>query len=758
MTAPESESKSPRVSFGTFEANLRTGELRKQGTRIKLQEQPFQVLAMLLERPGEIVTREDLRERLWPAEVFVDFDQSLNKAINKIREALNDSADSPRFVETLARRGYRFIAPLHSERSALSQSSAEKAKDALPSSEVIPEPESNQTLSPALYETASLEGTPPVPRQRRWALGLALGFSVVVGVLTYFLTRPLPQPRVVSYRALTNDGSQKLPTSNLITSDIITDGSRLYFTRNAGPYLGIAQVSTSGGVVAPVSFPLWDEKCDVVTRDFSPDRRELLVTVDSARTDSAVTGVPEVQQTGVPLWVVPVVGGSGFRLGNLRAHWAKWSPNGKQIAYSLGVNLYVARSDGNEPRKLWTAPPGSYLGRVTWSADGNHLFSSVWRSGFARLASIYRISLDASSASPLIPSWNNTRSHAGLGVFSDGTLLVFVSTTAGRVDIWGLREKQGFWPKSFGQPFQLTAGPLSFLGPTPSPDGRTLFAVGDFDRGEMLRYDNGTRQFVPHLSGISAEMAAYSRDAQWVAYVSYPEGILWRCKVDGSQRVQLTMPPLQIRFPRCSPDGRTIAFSAAAFGPGALATAKTYLVSAEGGGLERLVPGPCSEADASWAPEGSRLVFAPSPAAVSTSCALGIRIVDLKTREVTLVPGSDHLFAPSWSSDGTRLLALTSKDLSLDLFDFSTGRWSHLLEGPVEGYTWSSDGKSIYVYYQNSWIARYQIKKRKLERLVSTRPFRRLVDGWLGQTPAGDILVTRDLGTTEIYALDLETR
>lgn len=102
---------SPRViRFGTFEANLVTGELRRQGVRVRLQEQSFQVLRALLERPGELVSRKELRERIWPSAVFVDFDHGLNKAVNKLRAALNDSADSPRFVETLARRGYRFIA------------------------------------------------------------------------------------------------------------------------------------------------------------------------------------------------------------------------------------------------------------------------------------------------------------------------------------------------------------------------------------------------------------------------------------------------------------------------------------------------------------------------------------------------------------------------------------------------------------------------------------------------------------------------
>src|SRR6266849_8842161 len=104
----ELKSREP-VRFGEFELDLRAGELRKQGIKIKLQEQPLQILAMLLEKHGQVVTREELRSRLWPSDTFVDFDHSLNKAINKLREALGDSAENPRFIETLAKRGYRFL-------------------------------------------------------------------------------------------------------------------------------------------------------------------------------------------------------------------------------------------------------------------------------------------------------------------------------------------------------------------------------------------------------------------------------------------------------------------------------------------------------------------------------------------------------------------------------------------------------------------------------------------------------------------------
>jgi len=148
-----------RYRFGTYEADVSAGELLRDGSKIRLQEQPFQVLVALLERPGEIVTREDLRERLWPSDTFVDFDHSLNTAINKLREALRDSAANPRFIETKARRGYRFIAPVQAV-------SAETAEVSVEVPVTVSKPE-------ALPEADDIMGIPrPHPVRTRFLIGL----------------------------------------------------------------------------------------------------------------------------------------------------------------------------------------------------------------------------------------------------------------------------------------------------------------------------------------------------------------------------------------------------------------------------------------------------------------------------------------------------------------------------------------------------------------------------------------------------------
>ena len=193
----EAETQRRLLRFGNFEVDLRSGELRKAGVKLKLGGQPFEVLTILLERPGEVVTRDELQKRLWP-DTFVDVDHNLNTAINKIREVLGDSAESPHFVETLPRRGYRFVAPVEGG---------------------VPSP---GPLAEKLPPTP-----PPVNRRRPLHYGLALLGAVIgtVSVLalwkTVFKTQGVP--RVLSFTKLTNDGQGKI-------GPMVTDGSRIFFT------------------------------------------------------------------------------------------------------------------------------------------------------------------------------------------------------------------------------------------------------------------------------------------------------------------------------------------------------------------------------------------------------------------------------------------------------------------------------------------------------------------------------------------------
>lgn len=212
---PEEDHLPGRLRFGVFEVDLRGGELRKHGLRIRLQTQPFQVLAMLLEHPGEVVSREELQRMLWPADTFVDFDHGLNKAINKIREALGDSADSPRYVETVARRGYRFLAEVRT----------------------VGEPTArgvglvNQSLAETTIPTLpDLAGKPATPKRFAqsflWTTAILVAVMAVLAAWMFHLrNRPSPVIRslaVLPLESLSGDAAQDYFADGM-TDELITD-------------------------------------------------------------------------------------------------------------------------------------------------------------------------------------------------------------------------------------------------------------------------------------------------------------------------------------------------------------------------------------------------------------------------------------------------------------------------------------------------------------------------------------------------------
>jgi Tol biopolymer transport system component len=279
-----------------------------------------------------------------------------------------------------------------------------------------------------------------------------------------------------------------------------------------------------------------------------------------------------------------------------------------------------------------------------------------------------------------------------------------------------------------------------------------------------MRYDRGTQQWKPYLSGISAADADFSRDGEWVTYVLLPEATLWRSRVDGSERTQLTIAGFRVSMPRWSPDGKQIAFMG--LPPGGRWT--IYLISADGGQAERLVKDNKFYADPNWSPDGKRIVYgeqALNPKA--------IHIFDLQSRHTSDLPDSAGLFAPRWSPDGSYILAATSVSLSaqngqssslqkLMIFDLNGQQWRRWCEAPDFSYpVFSRDGK--YVYFSDedaSMIYRLRVGENKIEPVakIDVPGGMKLDDFWYwsGQTPDDSPLVMRDAGTQEIYALDVD--
>ena len=693
------------VRFGIFELDRRSGELRRSGIKVKLQDQPFQILTMLLERPGEIVTREELQKRLWPGDTFVDFDLSLNSAVKKLRQALGDDSDNPRYIETLYRRGYRFI-------GAVNGAHAEEPLAATRASAASPQ----QVVKPEIRGSRALT----------WSLLAAL---CVAGAAWIWWTRPLPTPQVTGYTQITHDDLRK--------GTIVTDGERLFFSEMSGDRFVVSQVSAAGGETSILPIPFKN----VGLGDIAPDGTALLV------------GSMENTGKTAAFWAVPLPVGPPQRLNDAAGNDAAWSRDRNQIAFASGADIYVANGNGSQPRKIATGD-GSVFG-LRFSPDGRVLRFEVVdpRNGSSAL---WQVRLDGTSLHPLLPGWNQTPHECCGNWTPDGRYYLFQSLRNGKTNLWALRDNRSRL-EPHPVPVQLTNGPLNFCCAVASRDGKKIFAIGDQARAELLRYD-GRSAFSSYLGGISARDVAFSSDGQWMTYVSVPDSALWRSKLDGSQRLQLTETSWQAGLPRWSPDGKQILF----MGRTANTGWRAFLISSAGGAPRDLVPSAPVAYDPNWSPDGKAIVLtlneAGSPGA--SPSGPGIAIFDLTNEKLSPLPSAAQLFSPRWSPDGRYIAAITDDSEKLRLFDRATKQWTDLVNMPIGYPSWSHDGQ--YLYFDTTLtddpaFFRVRIADHRVERLVSLKDLQRYwgdFGPWTGLAPDDSLLVVRDIGSQDIYALD----
>jgi Tol biopolymer transport system component/DNA-binding winged helix-turn-helix (wHTH) protein len=735
-----------RLSFGLYEVDLQTGEMWKAGYRIKLQSQPFKVLTVLLEQPGQIVSREELQLRLWGKDTVVDFDHSLGTAINKIREALGDSAENPHFIETLSRRGYRFLAPvtyLAKEPKAPIGASPKTTSNHAEMIDGFDPQTQGHEISAASKATVPPGGlaTARSAAERGgrlvWILpAIAVCVALVAGYFAGLSRSPVTPAHI---RQITSNGHLAPGADHM--EDLAasaTDGIHLFASTIESGKSGLVAVSLTGGAVVPISTP--DELAAPALGDLSPDGSRLLLRNHLS---------PESEQ---PLWVVPTIGGSALRVGNILAHDAAWMPDGEGILYAAGNEIYLTRLTDNNP-KVYASLPGRAFW-LRWQSGGKLLRFTII-DPIAHTMSLWQISSDDRKPGPVLAGWTEPASEC-CGVWTaDGRIFVFQSSHGGNTDLWKMAGN------ATSDPVRLTDGPLRFQAPVPSRSGDRIFFLGVDSRSEMKRFSPDTKELLPELGFLSSAVRVeYSRDGKWVAWTE-ENGLLWRARADGTEKLQLTPSSIDVFLSRWSPDGARLAFMGREPGK----AWQIYLVPANGGEPERLLNENRNAGDPSWSPDGQSIVFGRINDIMGKEAAeRTVQILNLGTHHVDTLPNSDGLFSPRWSPDGRYIAALSLDQRQVRLYSFGENTWSALPVDSGADPVWSSDSRFVYVHARLNPaqpIDRISIPEGRVEQVI------RLADPghdgavdfvFGGLTPDNRPLIRERIFTGNFYSLDLNGR
>ena len=582
------------IRFGAYEADLLSGELRKSGIRLKLQDRPFQILAILLEHPGLVVTREQLQKRLWPEDTFVDFEHGLNTAINKLRDALSDEADNPRFIETLPKRGYRFIAPV-------SASTAPRAHLH------VVTPANTSTTSPSPV-TPSAELSPvsaPVPsgptaKSSRTAYLAASAMILLLVILVgawYFYSH---------YRGATESSEIRIAPLNGLPREgdaaFSPDGNQVAFVW-AGEKGGYAHIYVSqiGATDSPRQVTSSGEGTFEFAPVWSPDGRYLAFfrSTDKGK--------------DLAIYVTAALGGSERRLYTVKSQRKvdalDWSEDGKYLAFSDSASpseasqIFLLSLDTLGVHPI-TSPPTGTLGDTTpaFSPDGKSL-------AFVRdtldVREIYLLPLSGGSPTQI------TFDHAdiqGITWTPQSDKLIFASSRQGQVSLWSISAKGG-------TPQRLPiAGAGWSTRPALNRKGNRLAYTSVVYSSSIWRAsltpDHKVTPPLEHFISSTGleEGPQYSPDGKHLVFQSTRTGYheIWRADADGSNPIQLTHFAKNLTgTPRWSPDSRWITFDSRPEGH-----SHVFVINAEGGQPRQLTKGESENGVASWSTDGKWIYFA----------------------------------------------------------------------------------------------------------------------------------------------------
>ena len=728
----------PVFHFEDFELHCGRFQLLRRGRPLRVEPKPLELLILLVSRKGNLVSRQEIVERLWASDVFVDTDHGINTAIRKLRHLLRDDSENSRFIQTVTGMGYRFVAPVREEPQPESVESKSNVRI-----EANREPATTDGAAD-VSPVEPLQADPPngmttrssgIESHVRLYLGISFVILLTLGSAAWYVARPLPSLQVLSYTRITHDGGHKTPFG--------TDGARLYFSRDSDDPIG--EVSVDGGEARSIHVDLPQ-----------PGAGGILGVDGSALLVGSSTG------SEFSLWKLQLPSGALQRIaGHDLLHDTEAiaaSPDRHSIVLinSHSGDLIMMDGDGSHVRRFLSPP--KEISRpdgddVAWSPDGKKL-RFTWNHRFWEVAS------DGSGLHPVLPSWRPGMWECCGKWTSDGSYFIFTAPENTSTNmplpygqLWASEEQSALFRKAKKNPVQLTSGPTHWIGVVPDKRSDRIFAEGWVERGELIRFDSRTREMRPFLGGISAEYLEYSPDGNAIVYVTFPEGILWRANKDGSNPVQLTASPSYPINPHWSPDGSQILY----FTNGWAERSRAYTVPARGGESTPVVAlnHPASIGDPTWTPDGRNIVYA--TAGSENSPKADIEIMNLATNQSTKVKGSEGLYSPRLSPDGRYIAALDPRS-SLVVFEVATQKWTSLSKGFCAFPRWSRDSRWIYyARTDQSGIFRVDANGGEAEKAFDLPPISLTgsLPAWFGLDPDGLPILLKDAGSDEIYSLTL---
>ena len=706
-------------TFGPFTVNAADCVLACNGREIKLESKAFDLLVFFILHSGELVNREQIKLAVWGEDVNI-IDNNIDKKIGLIRDALSQHDGTRKYIQNRPGRGWRFTAEV-----------TEHAEEPLPEPPVVVPLEQ---LAPALSHQV-FGGKAYYP----WLFAIAALALTPIAVAVMLGGKKSAQanfePQTIDYRRLTTDGRPK-------NGPLASDGSYVYFSERRGQGedgpASVAAVPIGGGNVL---FPP------------NPVQPAALILGIAHNTQDVLYGPRDTEASSmVYVWrrkprLLERAAQTGLA--------SRISPDGRSIAYPTGMgqtSALIIRDLGARPNIRRIAVNGD-LSAPAWSPDGSHIRFPV-TDPVSETSVFWEARRDGSHLRRL-PFVSRPRSPWSTGCWTaDGRYFIYseASVTAASSSLWIESENSA---SGQGQHVQLTNNLMNFDLPAPAAHGNTIFARGSLPKYQVDRYDASRGEFTPFWEGVPAVDVSFSKDGAWAAYRNPSDDILWISRSGGSERRQLTQPPLRAYQPHWSPDGGRIAFMGQALNQ----PSQIFIVGASGGQPKALKPGDSLDQGVpSWSGEGRYLAFGELRGRRSDADML-IRLLDLKTGKESILPGSKAKWTPRWSPDGRYIVAVATDSSSLALFDCAGLRWARLATARgIDDPAWSSDSRFVHFNAETGAnggreLFRVRIADGVVERLA---PLPHSQIRWSGVSPDGSPLVLNSRRIEDIYAIDFK--